>query len=245
MRAPKAVFFDLDETLAENIIPIQRLFAEMYHQFDNELGVDNQEAFFAALRHNAATLWGSMFDIAKPPEAQFVDCFAESIRATDAVPEAQTRQLAETMYDRFRTMSATNVRFNDGAAETLATLNQAGFITGIITNGMEQLQLGKIQHLDLEAQVDHVIVSAQARAHKPHARVFELALRKAGVDAGAAWQVGDNAVNDVAGAIRAGMSGVFYDPSKARLSEAFAELAESPSYVAHHLLDVVELATAG
>ena len=242
MPQPKAIFFDFDETLAENIIPIPKLFGEMYYQFSEQLGADHQDTFFTALRANASQLWGSMFDKPQAPEQQMVECFANSIRAIDVLSTFESGQLADLMFNRFLELSSSNVRLHDGATETLATLKRAGFITGIITNGIEQLQLGKIHRLDLHNQVDHVIVSAQARAHKPHARVFELALNRAQVDAHRAWQVGDNATNDVAGAIRAGMAGVFYDPSKRRLGEAFEDLAETPTHVVHHLLDIVDLA---
>jgi len=134
------------------------------------------------------------------------------------------------MFDRFLTISASNVVPSAGALETLQSLRQNGFITGIITNGIERVQLSKIHALSLRKHVDHVIVSAQARAHKPDNRVFELALSKANICPSEAWQVGDHPENDVAGAIRAGMSGVFYDPDQNRLATAFDDLDERPCH---------------
>lgn len=242
MPQPKVIFFDLDETLVRNTIPVPQLFAEMYHQFSEQLGAENKDSFFAALRNNASQLWETMFDRSSSPESQFADCFASSILATGALNEQKSQQLAEAMLQRYAQLSANNVMLHDGALEVLAELSERGFSTGIITNGMELMQLGKINQLNLHEKVDHVIVSAQARAHKPHRQVFDHALNKAGVAAAHAWQVGDHATNDVAGAIRAGMSGIFYDPSKTRHLEAFNELEEKPTHIAHHLLDVVDLA---
>ncbi|NNC99771.1 MAG: HAD family hydrolase, partial [Gammaproteobacteria bacterium] len=234
-----------DETLVENIIPIQNLFREMYFQFSDQLGAENQDSFFTALRLHAGELWGTMFDRPVTPEQQMLDCFEKSVLASNSHSSQQARELAEQMFHRFTALSTSNVRFNAGATETLAALKDAGFTTGIITNGIEQLQLGKIHTLGLDQQVDHVIVSAQARAHKPHLKVFNLALDQAGVEAEQAWQVGDNAINDVAGAIRAGMGGVFYDPTKEQLHKAFSDLRETPTHVIHDLPEVVELALAG
>ncbi|MEM7359589.1 MAG: HAD family hydrolase [Pseudomonadota bacterium] len=244
MSKPKAIFFDLDETLVDNVIPVQKLFAEMYFQFSDRLGADRQDAFFAALRVNAANLWATMFETEVAPEQQFADCFATTIESTCELPNAEARELAAGMLEGFVALSANNVRLQDGASDTLQTLREQGYITGIITNGMERVQLGKVHQLGLQDQVDHVIVSAQARAHKPHAPVFEMALARAGVEAHQAWQIGDHATNDVAGAIRAGMGGVFYDPGRDRIHKAFAELEESPTYVANHLLEVVDLAAS-
>lgn len=238
---PKAIFFDFDETLAENVIPIQDLFAEMYFQFSDQIGVENQEPFFAALRSNAGLLWNRMFDTQETPESQFTNCFKSSIDVLQRFNQQQSSRLAGEMFNRFLELSSVNVKLHDGAEETIEVLNNSGFITGIITNGIESLQLGKIHGLDLHNKVHHVVVSAQARAHKPHARVFELALERANVAANQAWQIGDHPTNDVAGAIRAGMSGIFYDPGKDRLASAFNELAEAPTHTIHNLTEILDL----
>lgn len=245
MPKPKAIFFDFDETLAENIIPIQLLFKNMFAPFSDQLGLENESAFFAVFRGQAVDLWQSMFDIDTPPEQQFINCIEISINSLGNHTITEAKLISETMFNHFLQISANNVRFNEGATETLASLKEAGFITGIITNGIEGLQLAKINQLELAQQVDQVVVSAQARAHKPHAKVFEHALAIAGVSADQAWQVGDHATNDVAGAIRAGMGGVFYNPARGELADSFGELAENPTHVAHHLLDVVEFAQRG
>ena len=242
MPPPKAVFFDFDETLAENVIPVPKLFASVYDDFAARLGAENKEPFFAALRVNATELWQTMFEKSLPPEEQFQQCFQASILSASPVDQAEAASISAGMSERFLSLSSSNVRLHDGALETLQLLRREGFITGIITNGMERVQLGKIHGLELHQQVDHVVVSAHARAHKPDKRVFDLALGLAGVDASEAWQVGDHATNDVAGAIRAGMSGVFYDPGQDRLEHAFNELEESPTHVVNHLSEVAQLA---
>lgn len=238
---PKAIFFDLDETLVENKTPIPELFAQMYMDFEHQLGVENKELFFTGLRSKISTLWGTMFDGDISPEELFINCFDHSISGIDAIGSAQRASLARDMFNRFTHLSSNNVVLHDGALETLATLSKRGFITGLITNGIEQVQLGKIHQLGLHEKVDHVNVSAQARAHKPYAPVFEMALSKAGVAANHAWQIGDHATNDVAGAIRVGMSGVFFNPKEHDVETAFGELDERPNHVIGHLLEILDL----
>jgi len=242
LQKPKAIFFDFDETLAANRIPIRNLFAQMYHQYTEQLGEENQDDFFTALRENAGRLWNSMFETQKSPESQLINCFTDSILSLNIMKEHSASQLAETMFNKFIELSVNNVRLQHDTLETLAELNANGFVTGIITNGIEQVQLSKIHSLDLHNKVDHLIVSAHARAHKPHAKVFNLALDKAGVNADQAWQVGDHPTNDVAGAIRAGLSGVYYNPNNLLLEDMFTELKESPTHVVKELNEVVSLA---
>ena len=236
----KAVFFDLDETLIENKIPVRELFARMYFDFEEQLGAHNKEVFFTALREQAANLWGSMFNTNVAPEQQFVNCFASCVEATGSAGGSDALTIGQNMFDHYENLSSNNVVFHNGALTLLAELNNRGIITGLITNGMEQIQLGKIHALDIHNKVDHVTVSAQARAHKPHAPVFNLALKRAGVSAEHAIQIGDHATNDVAGAIRAGLGGVFYNPGELVLEESFAGLAERPTHHIKHLNEVLE-----
>lgn len=239
---PNAIFFDLDETLIENKMSILELFERMYLDFVQQLGSENQKRFFDALRSNAAGLWESMFDSQITPEQKFTRCFEQSILATRTLSARQSKKLANEMFEHYLDLATNNVVLNDGALDTLAQLSNRGVITGIITNGMEQVQLGKIHRLDLQNRVDHVTVSAQARAHKPHRPVFDLALTRAQVSADKAWQVGDHAANDVAAAVRIGMGGVFYNPSLLDIDEIFAELDERPTHVIKHLIQVLDIA---
>lgn len=240
-KKPRAIFFDLDETLVENRIPIRDLFARMYFDFEQHLGAENQKLFFSVLRQRAADLWSTMFETDALPEHQFVNCFRHCIAATGLTEKQRSNDLAQQMFDHFQQLSAHNVVLHDGAEEILRELNSRGIITGIITNGIEQIQLGKIHHLNLQEKVDHVTVSAQARAHKPLPQVFSLALKRANVTANEAWQIGDHVRNDVAGAIRSGMSGVFYNPHAKDVNDAFSDLEEAPTHVIEHHSQILEL----
>ena len=240
-QTPKAVFFDLDETLIENKISVRDLFARMYLDFQEKLGEENQETFFTQLRTRAPLLWSSMFNSEISPEQQFIECFAQCVISTQTAIGDEANRLGKQMFEHYLDLSANNVVFHDGAIETLAKLREKGIITGLITNGMEQVQLGKVHKLSIQSLVDHVTVSAQARAHKPFAPVFELALKRAGVNAAHAVQVGDHPTNDVAGAIRAGLGGVFYNPKALKLEDSFAEVEERPTHHIHHLSQVLDL----
>lgn len=57
---------------------------------------------------------------------------------------------------------------------------------------------------------EFVLASSEYIFRKPHKRIFELALRKAGIEPHQAWYCGDNAVFDVDGASDSGMFSVWY-----------------------------------
>ena len=240
-QTPTTIFFDLDETLIENRRAVPELFQDVYNLHAQTLGEEHRGDFFARLRHYAGSLWDSMFDHSASPESLFVECFANAARDLKLLQGAQATALGQTMLDSYVTLSSGNVSFQPHAEDTLENLRELGLTVGIITNGIEQIQLGKINALGLTDKVDVITVSAQARAHKPHAPVFELALERANAKAEHAWQIGDHATNDVAGAIRAGMGGVFYDPGLDRRASAFDELPEQPTHVISALNEVLDL----
>lgn len=235
------VFFDLDETLIENRIPVKELFGRMYYDFQSQLGAENKAIFFQTLRTNASTLWNTMFESRDTPEQLFIDCFVSCVMATNAFDEQQSKHVGKAMFNHYLNLSSNNVKFNEGAVDTLLALNSRGITTGVITNGMEQVQMGKINALDIQEKVDYVNVSAQARAHKPYPPIFELALNRASVLAENAIQVGDHPTNDVAGAIRAGMGGVYYNPNEHNIDDVFADIEEQATHHITDLRDVLNL----
>lgn len=57
---------------------------------------------------------------------------------------------------------------------------------------------------------EFIIASSEYVFRKPHKRIFELALRKAGLEADEVWYCGDNAIFDVEGASNCGITSVWY-----------------------------------
>lgn len=238
---PSTIFFDLDETLIKNRRAVPELFQDVYAEFAAVIGEENRSHYFAALREHASTLWDRMFTYDRSPETLFAECFANAATDIGLLEDTAANSLGHNMLDQYTRLSSGNVSFQPGAVETLRNLRELGFTVGIITNGIEKIQLGKISTLGLSDEVDVVVVSAQARAHKPHLPVYTLALELAGCSASDAWLIGDHPTNDVAGAIRAGMRGVFYDPTGTRREHAFNELTEQPNHIISSLAQVLDL----
>lgn len=61
-----------------------------------------------------------------------------------------------------------------------------------------------------ENDFDFILATSEYVFRKPHKRIFELALRKAKINARDAWYCGDNAYFDVEGASKAGIYPVWY-----------------------------------
>jgi YjjG family noncanonical pyrimidine nucleotidase len=114
----------------------------------------------------------------------------------------------------YRSGYMTARRALDGAAALLTALRPHARIA-IVTNNLLQEQQDKLAHCGLTPLVDVLIASEDVGVSKPDPRIFRIALDRAGVGAPEAVMVGDAWENDVAGARRAGIRAVWFNPGRA------------------------------
>ena len=86
----------------------------------------------------------------------------------------------------------------------LDALRGCGLRLGVISNWDTRLP-EILRQLDLARHFDAIVFSSAVGVEKPDARIFRRALRELGVEARAALHVGDSRLEDVEGAIAAGM----------------------------------------
>jgi HAD superfamily hydrolase (TIGR01509 family) len=94
----------------------------------------------------------------------------------------------------------------EGVVDGLARLRQAGWRTGIVTNGPTDVQLVKLAHVGLDRLVDAVCASEAEGSWKPDEKIFRRAAEKAGASPEGAWMVGDSLEADIAGGNALGMT---------------------------------------
>ncbi len=123
-----------------------------------------------------------------------------------AVPQA-TEAYFEELYAAFTRAEAWRV-FDDVPA-TLREARRRGLHVGVISNWDERLR-PLLQNMRL-TDWDSITISCEVGVEKPGREMFAAALRAAGVAPGEALHVGDSAVEDVAGAVAAGMPVVLID----------------------------------
>ena len=97
------------------------------------------------------------------------------------------------------------------AAEALALARDAGLRTAVISNSNGSVRQ-ILESLGLGRHLDFVLDSGEVGVEKPDARIFRLALERAGVAPAEAAYVGDLYSVDVLGAGGAGLRAVLLDP---------------------------------
>lgn len=87
----------------------------------------------------------------------------------------------------------------------------------IITNGFQDVQTTKMKRSGLEPYFKTMTTSESANVKKPNAKIFHLAMQKAGVTADKSMMIGDTYEADIVGALNVGMDAICFNYHKQTL----------------------------
>lgn len=158
---------------------------------------------------------------------------------TDAMRRVAGRYGFEVPEDFWEISIAMHEKYGElfpDAVETLKALKDLGLHVGIITDSDNDYIEAHLKALGIYDLFDSITTSEEAGYYKPHPRPFQLALEKAGVEAGEALYVGDNPAKDCVGAKNVGMVSVLLDPKAEKM-----ELWSNCDFVVSKLGDVIEI----
>lgn len=111
----------------------------------------------------------------------------------------------QELFDSFNYDFGKHVVMLDGAIDVLNEIKSRGYILGCITNGVSSLQNIKLDTAGIRDLFDVVVVSGDIGIYKPDRRIFDYAIRLAGVKNEESLYVGDHPINDIQGALGADM----------------------------------------
>ena len=109
-------------------------------------------------------------------------------------------------YSDARTRSVDLIELFADAVDTISGLRARGIKIGILTNGPSELQRRKLRLIGIEDEVDAVAVSEEIGVSKPDPEAYARAVEMLGLEPDEVAMVGDHVVNDVAGALAAGLA---------------------------------------
>lgn len=219
----------------------------MGFDFDHTLGIDNKLERVAFLR---------LLDAACERGGHCIGTLAEEIERIDdllvkqrsgafTIEEAVRRFMRERgvaqpeeFVDGYKRMTVDMVRSfvipQPGVREMLAELRRRGIPVAILTNGWSPLQQHKAGRVEFDGPV---IVSADLGIQKPEPQAFAALADALHADPHDIAFVGDTPSSDVAGAIRAGMHGIWFDAEGVR----YPTDLPPPSAVIHSLAELTAL----
>ena len=239
MPLPRAILFDLDDTLIRAYAQPEEAWRRLLQTFAAPLGATDDSAVEGvriAVMEESRSFWNNetaaakwRLDIPGARRLAVRQGLARLGRADDA--------LADRIADAFTEMRRNEYRLYPDAHATVDALRSAGVRLALVTNGAGETQRAKIERFDLSHRFDHIQIEGEFGQGKPELAVYRHALERLEVDAADAWMVGDNSEWEVVAPQRLGMAGIWYDPFEAGVP---ALAAARPSRIIRRLAELIE-----
>lgn len=204
----RAVFFDLDDTLTVYPGGFEALLVRVYG-LARRRGAPEEDyrAFVRAFWNSTCGLWAAMHAGTITGDEVRLARLHRGLAAIGL----DDLCLAMEMRAEWDQQVVDGTRLREGAIELLQWLRGRVYL-GLITDGYRTIQRKKLERLGVEPLFDRVQISEEERACKPFAAAFRRSLDAAGVAAGEAVMIGDNANSDIRGALGVGMRAVHLAP---------------------------------
>jgi len=192
---PKAILFDLDQTLLDRNTSLIK-FVEWQVNFFQLVPQQNKQDFIARFIEldNNGNVWKDLV------YSQLLEDFN--------IKSFNVETLLESYVNDFNKFSSSFER----VPETIQNLYNKGYKLGLVSNGKSPFQENNFYALGIKEFFSTIIVSEALGIRKPDRRIFEYACRELGCTPNECIFVGDNPKADIEGANKAGMKTIFFHP---------------------------------
>jgi putative hydrolase of the HAD superfamily len=213
---PRAILFDLDDTLLSALGGAQRQWQRVVSEFAEHLVPHPPDNVIAAMLAYSQFLWADAarhkywrHRIGEARRHIVGNAFAE-LAASGGHPPPPP-EICDALADRFNELQHAELRMFPGAYETLDRLKELGVRLALVTNGAAEPQRAKVVRFALEHRFDHIQIEGEHGFGKPEEEAYHHALQSLGVAAKEAWMVGDNLEWEVVAPQRLGIFAIWYD----------------------------------
>lgn len=195
----KAVLFDFDETLQDRTEAFEKYMDTFIADFCPDISAEE-----IGRRKEDLRVTGNGGYVTQNGYANREEWYDDLIERWQWKNAPSSKVLANHYDERF---GDHNVIFPN-SPKLLKELKKEGYIVGVITNGPSYLQNHKMDTSGLRAYCDIVVVSGDVGVHKPDPALFAYTAEKLGLKTEECVYVGDHPVNDIQGALAAGMQAI-------------------------------------
>lgn len=202
-----AVFFDLDDTLYDHLVPFREAVREVLAPDESRL--DYADLFYK-VRHHSDMLWpkylNGELELEETRVLRLERAFAEYGMA---ISREQASGVQAAYIGRQYT-----IEMIEGVEEQLRRFLSLGHKVGIITNGPKDHQMNKLRGLGIDKLIpeEMIFISDAVGLAKPDPAIFAHVNKVTGTTPGHSLYIGDTWDNDVVGALSAGWKVCWYNP---------------------------------
>ena len=206
---PRAILFDLDDTILDTTQSATRVWRLTAKAFEAEIG-QRAEVFDPILDRARVWYWSD------PTRnlAGRLDVQKSRIEVTrHGLLELgiDNLDLATRFADHYSAHRVSSMKPFPRAIETLKHFVDAGVPMTLITNGDAKAQRDKVEYFELDRYFREVLIEGEIGYGKPTPRIYERGLEACGAPATGSWCVGDNLAWEVAAPQQLGMTGIWND----------------------------------
>jgi putative hydrolase of the HAD superfamily len=207
---PKAIIFDLDDTLIGYDVVTDQVWEDICLRFAGEIEGLKPESLYNAIARAREQYWAD-------PERHRLGRLHLFQARRDVVSLAfsflhiHSPELACKIADAFSIEREQAVFILPQAIDTLSHLKQKGVRLGLVTNGASEMQRAKIKRFGLEPFFNSILIEGEFGAGKPDSRVFVHTLQKLNTGTVDTWMVGDDLGRDIAPCRPLGIFSVWVD----------------------------------
>lgn len=207
---PRMVWIDLDDTLFDHSYSVARgleCIRRQYPAFASHPTEELVRLYNIALNEVYPDYLSGSIDFPEMRRQKF-DRFC--VRADVPKSEAPDTATFHSIYDEgyFRERRAT-----PGSMAALQRLKDHGIEIAILTNGVRRIQEEKLRVIGFDSLIPFLLPSEESGTAKPDPRIFHWALQRTRTAAQDVVMIGDNPINDITGALQAGIRAIYYSPS--------------------------------
>jgi putative hydrolase of the HAD superfamily len=220
---PKAILFDLDDTLISAYNRPDRAWLVIAREFAVDLHPHEPADVATAINHAADVFWADAerhrvgrLQLIDARAVIIADAFEALAKTGHTLPE---EPLVRRMADRFNAFREEQMHLFDGAHHVVDTFRAKGVRLALITNGAALPQRAKVERFELTHRFHHIQIEGEHGFGKPEERAYRHALSALGVDAKDAWMVGDNLEWEVVAPQRLGIHAIWHDVAGEGLPE--------------------------
>lgn len=215
MQLPRAILFDLDETLISAYGRPDAAWVAVAAEFSEALAPWTSTEIAAAVGAFARGFWADAERhriwrqrIGEARRLIVAGAFDTLAIGGRPIPAAA---VLHRLADRFTAYRDEQMHLFPDAHAVVDGFRALGIRLALVTNGAAVAQRAKITRFDLAHRFDHIQIEGEHGFGKPEERAYRHALQVLGVDPAEAWMVGDNLEWEVAAPQRLGIHAIWVD----------------------------------
>ena len=230
----KDIFIDFDDTIYDTRKNAIQALAETFEEFALGRYFDDPNVFYDTYWEENMKLWVQY----SKNEIERSYLIIERFRRPLSIGKGLTPSVEYClkMSDCFLDRCSNKPGAIDGAHELLQYLKEKGYRIHVASNGFHEIQFKKIHAAGMDDYFDSVILSEDIGFNKPSKEYFDYAIEKTGAKRETSIMIGDNYVNDVQGAINAGIDAILFN----KWDQSFVP-PEPVNHIVNHLIEIKDI----